>query len=120
MRAWASCERTTAAWQRAGDGREIVEKPAFAAEQRVVLDPQHAPANPGGFQWSQAQVVPRRERINPLARTALGGERHLRRVRAAVVEGANAVSAARGSRPWRRAAIVSGSRTAPPQWAHGQ
>ena len=32
----------------------------------------------------------------------------------------NASSTARGSRLWRSAAIVSGSRTAPPQWAQGQ
>ena len=44
-----------------GDGREIVEEPALAAEQRVVLDAQHAPADPGRSVVA-GSGVPRRER----------------------------------------------------------
>ena len=111
--------------ERAGDGGEIVEEPALAAQQRVVLDPQHAAADPGRRPRSRDQAAPSGVRhaanVPPLSADAAP-----RRAPPASSPGPpsssarNASSTARGSRPWRSAAIVSGSRTAPPQWAHGQ
>ena len=119
IRAWASGERTIAAWhvgRRGRDRRGTVPRRGAAHRPR----PAAAPADPGRAPWSRARDVPRRERTTLSAvgapRRAPPATRQGRRPRAPGTRRAPPA----GSRPWRSAAIVSGSRTAPPQWAHGQ